>query len=213
MDNVGLYTEGQEGLLHVKFAQARMIANEHWGKPNSTSPWSLWKVNTLLGRKAISVGWKAKSPPPFRPIYELILQFASPANILDGYRLQCPEQKLETWVARVKHIEEVDEVAQQVLDQLFSGRRVEKLRRLKRRDIPLENICLFNRDALYLCQLKFAVKRGDVGAVLDIISHTMLAFRGTGKTPKYADAVFNIVVRLKRMEAKLGYVTSYSSGI
>lgn len=56
MDNVGLYTEGQEGLLHIKFAQIRMVANEHWGEANSKSPWSLWKVNTLLGRKAISAG-------------------------------------------------------------------------------------------------------------------------------------------------------------
>lgn len=211
MDNVGLYTEGQEGLLHVKFAQTRMVANEHWGKPNSKAMWSLWKVNTLLGRKAISVGWKAKSPPPFRPLYELILNLALPANVLDGFRIYCPDTKLETWVERIQSIEEVDSIAQMVLDQLFSGRRVEKLRRQPQRDVPLENICLFNRDSLYLRQLKYAIKRGDVGAVLDVISHIMLAFRGTGKTPKYADALFGIVVRLKRMEPKLRQVARYFS--
>jgi hypothetical protein len=82
---------------------------------------------------------------------------------------------------------------------------VAKLRRERpsKRDVPLENICLFNRDCLYLRQLKYAIKRGDVGAVLDIITHSMLAFRGTGKTPKYADALFSIVIRLKRMEPKV----------
>jgi hypothetical protein len=49
-------------------------------------------------------------------------------------------------------------------------------------------------------------KRGDVGAVLDIITHFMLAFRCTGKTPKYADALFSLVIRLKRMEAEVRYV-------
>jgi len=205
MDNVGLYTEGQEGLLHIKFAQTRMVANEHWGKANSKSPWSLWKVNTLLGRKAISAGWKAKSAPPFRPIYELMLNITLPANVLDGFRIYCPHDKLETWIDRIQTTKEIDAVAQQVLDQLFSARRVERLRRAKpsQRDVPLENICLFNRDCLYLRQLKYAIKRGDVGAVLDLITHTMLSFRGTGKTPKYADALFGIVVRLKKMEPKL----------
>jgi hypothetical protein len=36
----------------------------------------------------------------------------------------------------------------------------------------------------------------------------MLSFCGTGKTPKYADALFGIVVRLKKMEPKLRYVGS-----
>ncbi|KAF9470993.1 hypothetical protein BDN70DRAFT_901681 [Pholiota conissans] len=57
LNDVGRYTEGQTGLLHVKFAHARMVANEYWGMLNSKSQWSLWKVNTLLGRKP-SAGWK-----------------------------------------------------------------------------------------------------------------------------------------------------------
>jgi hypothetical protein len=72
MDNVGLYTEGQDGLLHIKFSHTRMIENEFWGTANSKLPWSLWKVNSLLGRKFITAGWKAKSLPHFRPVYELL---------------------------------------------------------------------------------------------------------------------------------------------
>jgi hypothetical protein len=56
VDNAGRYTEGQLGLFHVKLAADRMVANEFWGEPNSKSPGSLWKINSLLGRKAIAAG-------------------------------------------------------------------------------------------------------------------------------------------------------------
>ena len=209
MDNVGCYTEGQDGLFHVKLSHTRMLVNEYWGKPNAKSPWSLWKVNTLLGRKAISAGWKAKSAPPFRPSYELLLTFALPANILDGFRIYCPKDDLKEWVDSVQSVDEVVKVAQQVLDELCSGRQVEKLRQQPsaKRDVPFENICLFNRDCLYLRQLKYAIKCGDVGVVLDLIKHIMLAFRGTGKTPKYADALFSLTVRLKKMDPKLRWAS------
>ena len=56
MDNVGLYTEDQDSLLHIKFSHTRMIANEFWGTANSKSPWSLWKVNSLLSQNVITAG-------------------------------------------------------------------------------------------------------------------------------------------------------------
>lgn len=113
----------------------------------------------------------------------------------------------------IQTVEEVEQVAEKVLNQLCSGCRVAQLRHEhpSKRDVPLENICLFNRDSLHLRQLKYAIKRGDVGAVLDLITHTMLAFRGTGKTPKYADALFSMVVRLKRMDAQVRYVIGFPS--
>ena len=205
LDNIGRYTEDQDGLFHIKMAAARAVANEYWGQPNSTSPWSLWRINTLLARKPISAGLKVKSPPPFRPIWELMLSLALPANILDGYRLFCGFDNLDKWVASIKTPSEVRVVATRVLQNLCSARRVAQLRlsSAKDRDVPFENICLFNRDCLYLRQFKYAVKRGDVGAVLDVITHWMLMFRGTGKTPKYADALFRIVVRLKTMDPGL----------
>jgi hypothetical protein len=205
VDNIGQYTEGQDGLFHVKLSHTRMVTNEFWGKPNSRSPWSLWKINTLLGRKAITAGWNAKSLPPFRPAWELILKLALPANVLDGFRIYCPKDDLAEWVKTIEDVAEVQAVAKQVLEQLCSGNRVQNLRSAppSKRDVPLENICLFNRDALLLRQLSYAIKRGDVGAVLDIIAHLMVAFRGTGKTPKYADALFHITVNLKRMDPKL----------
>jgi hypothetical protein len=52
LENVSRYTKGQDGVFHMKMAGDRMVTNEHWGKPNSKSPWLLWKVNTLLGRNS-----------------------------------------------------------------------------------------------------------------------------------------------------------------
>jgi hypothetical protein len=84
-----------------------MIANKYWGVPNSTSPWSLWKINYLLGQKAISAGWKAKSLPPFQLTCELILRLTLPANILNGFRIYCPMDTLEQWVADIKDYEDI----------------------------------------------------------------------------------------------------------
>ena len=65
-------------------------------------PWSLWKVNSLLGRKAITAGWKAKSLLPFRPIYELTLNLTLLANILDGFCIHSSNEKLEDWVDAIE---------------------------------------------------------------------------------------------------------------
>jgi len=186
-----------------------MIANEFWGVPNSTAPWSLWKINSLLARKAISAGWKSKTLPPFCPTYELILQLTLPANILDGFRIFCPKATLEEWVRDVQDYEDVSRIAKKVHLELCSARRVSDLRRLPgdKRDIPFENIQLFNRDSLILRALKYSIKRGDVGSVINILSHWMVMFRGTGKMPKYADALFHLLAYLKRMDPRLRYAT------
>ncbi|KAF4603981.1 hypothetical protein EYR40_001156 [Pleurotus pulmonarius] len=173
MDNLGRYTQGQLGLFHIKMAGDRMVVNEFWGVPNSESPWSLWKLNTLLGRKAISAGWKSKSPTPFRQTYDLILSLALPAHILDAFRILCNGPSLEQWVEGIETYDEIHEVAIKVHQQFCSARRVSELRKLNRRDVPLENIILFIRDALILRSLKFSIKRGDIGTVINILAHWM----------------------------------------
>jgi hypothetical protein len=188
-------------------AADRMVANEHWGTANSKSPWSLWRINSLLGRKAISAGWKAKKLPPFRPTWELITRLTLPANILDAFRLMCPNKNLEEWVKDIEDRQAVEAVARSVYMTLCSARRVSELRRLpsSKRDVPLENIILFNRDALILREYGDAVKRGDVGSILNVLSYWMVMFRGTGKMPKYADALFYLLARLKRMDPILRF--------
>jgi hypothetical protein len=95
VDNVRRYTEGQLGLFHVKIVANRMVTNEYWGIANSKYPWSLC---SLLGHEEISAGWKAKTLPPFRPTWELILNFILPAHVLDGFRIYRPSEELEDWV-------------------------------------------------------------------------------------------------------------------
>ena len=60
-----------------------------------------------------------------------MLNLTLPAIVLDGFRIYCLHDKLETWIDRIQATKEIDAVAQQVLDQLFSARRVERLRRAK----------------------------------------------------------------------------------
>jgi|SRR5882762_531628 len=98
-----------------------MITNKFWGIPNSTSPWSLWKINSLLGQKSISAGWKAKTLPPFHPTYELILCLTLPANVLDGFHIHCPVATLERWVRDVQDYEDISRIAKKVHLELCSA--------------------------------------------------------------------------------------------
>ncbi|KAJ7669167.1 hypothetical protein B0H14DRAFT_3692675 [Mycena olivaceomarginata] len=179
LDNLGRYGKEQLGIFHEKVAGTRM----------TQSLWSLWKINSLLGRKPITAGWKSKKLPPFRPAYELMIDLTLPATFSMAFVSSC-----ETWAAKVHQ-------------QLCSARRVSKLRRqpASKRDPIFENISLFNRDALTLLALRAAVKRGDVGGVLCVSAHWMVMFRGTGHMPKYADAIFRVLTELKSMHPKLRY--------
>ena len=205
MDNVSKYTQPQTGLFHVKLASTRMVANEHWGTPNSKAPWSLWRMNTLLGRKAVSVGWKTKKLTQFRPAHELILTLTLPANIIDAFHVCCPARSLEAWLKNLSTFSDLRMVANQVRDRLCSGQRVESLRSLPddERDMTLENIILFNRDALILREFYSAIKRGDIGSVVNVLYYWVHQFRGTGMMPKYSDTIFELLMELKDMPSAL----------
>ena len=205
LDNYAKYLCTQLGLFHVKLASTRMVMNEHWGMPNAQAPWSLWRMNTLLSRKAMSAGWKAKKLAPFRPAVELISKLALPANILDGFCLHCGTDSLDAWVNKVSDYESVRRVATAVRDKLCSSQRVATLRKLPtdKRDVTLENIILFNRDALILREFVHAIKRGDVGSVVNVLSYWVHEFRRTGGMPKYADALFEVLIMLKNMRPTL----------
>lgn len=131
---------------------------------------------------------------------ELVLRLALPANILDGFRLFCPGNNLKKWVSSVSSYDIIKDVAKQVFEQLCSACKVSKLWRLPERDIPLENIILFNCDALILAVLTASIKRGDIGAVVNVLAHWMVMFHGSGKMPKYSDAIFCIIMDLKTMD-------------
>ena len=112
---------------------------------------------------------------------------------------------LESWVNDVSSIKRICAVGCKVCDELYLCQQIKQLPNSKalKCDIVLENIIFFNRNSLYLRQLKYAIKFDNVGAILDIIKHSMLAYCGTGKTPKYAETLFNLLVCLQIMEPKL----------
>lgn len=189
---------GQLGLFHVKMAGCWMTLNQHWGSPNSKHGGTLWKENSLLGRKAISAGWKAKKLPPFPQSHELI-HLSCKARILDGVRVLAGADSLEQWIENKPTWSTIEEVTERVLDELCSGQPVEKMRRrndTKERDITFENIILANRDMLLYIELVASIKCGDVRHVLNVLSHWMVMMRGTGSMPKYADALLQVWLML-----------------
>ncbi|PBK71025.1 hypothetical protein ARMSODRAFT_987944 [Armillaria solidipes] len=182
LDNMGKYLKRQNGVFHDKIASTCCIVNEHWGKPNGKALWVLWKMNSLLGQKVMVAGWK------------LMIDLVLLAHILDGFQLFCPCNTLEGWVQSITSPNKFDVV---------SETHVGKLRRQAKHDVLLENIILFNQDALILLTLRHAIKRGDVGLMLTVLTHWMLMFHGCGKMPKYAEAMFHLVNDLQTMDQRL----------
>ena len=157
-------------------------------------------------------GWKASKHAPFQQVSELTLTFALPANILDGWRLECGSESLDSWVSQLDSIEDIKAVARRVFGRIASRRRVSDMRRQPedKRDFVLENIILFNQDALILKELRLCVRQGDIGRVINVLLFWMVEFRGTGSMPKYADALFETLTRLKQMDPsrRLVYLSS-----
>ncbi|KAJ7310180.1 hypothetical protein DFH08DRAFT_718888, partial [Mycena albidolilacea] len=205
LDAYGRYLKGMLGLFHVKLSGSRGTANEHWGEPNSKFPGSLWSQNSFLSRKAVSAGWKAKKLPPFRPTHELMLTLSLPTHILDGFRIYCGAESLDSWVKSDLSWHDIESVSEVVVHKLCSSSTVEELRQLPEaeRDPQLENTILCNHDMLLLLIFTASIKSGDVGMVVNILAHWMVMFRGTGSMPKYADALFELIVNLKRWPPSL----------
>ncbi|KAJ7621845.1 hypothetical protein B0H17DRAFT_1290185 [Mycena rosella] len=192
------------GLFHGEMAGGRLTVNEHWGKPNSLWAGGLWwEHNKLLKRKPITAGWSGKKATPWKPAHELI-HISLPAHIVDGFRIYCGQESLEAW-AKTATMDEFDRVARIVSDKLFSTAAVEELRAKEAsdRDITLENSILYNRDALFYIEFIHAIKKGDIGRVLNVLSIWMVMMRTPKTMPRYADAMFETLVRLKHFPPKL----------
>lgn len=190
------------GLFHAKMAGCRMVLNEHWGKPNSLWPGSLWwEHNTLLKRKPISAGWKAKKATPWKPSHEL-LQISLAAHVKDGFRIHCGSEDLDAWALSAT-MEDVDAVAERVYRKLFTTEAVDNLRELPQCDITYENAVLLNRDALYYIEFVAAIKKGDIGRVINVLQVWMVMMRTPKTMPKYADAIFETLRRIDRYDPVL----------
>jgi hypothetical protein len=100
-------------------------------------------------------------------------------------------------------VAEFESVARKVFDKLFSTGAVEELRKWEVRDITLENTILYNRDALFYVEFTQAIKKGDIGRVLNVLSISMVMMRSPKTMPRYADAMFERLVRIKNFPPKL----------
>ncbi|KAJ7752331.1 hypothetical protein B0H16DRAFT_794813 [Mycena metata] len=192
------------GLFHAKMAGCRLVVNEHWGKPNSLSPGSLWwEHNRLLKRKPMTAGWKAKKATPWKPSHEL-LQISLAAHVKDGFRLHCGQADLDAWAATAT-MDDVNAVADRVHDKLFSTAGLDAVRALRPelRDITHENVILLNRDALFYIEFVFAIKKGDIGRVVNVLRVWMVMMRSNKTMPKYADAIFETLARIDRYDPVL----------
>ena len=86
-------------------------------------------------------------------------------HILDAFRIYCPYDSLTTWISGMKTRDEIRTVAKKIQTELCSARRVSRLRHkpLIQRDVPLENIILFNHMSIFLREFGDAIKHGDIG--------------------------------------------------
>ncbi|KAJ7235273.1 hypothetical protein B0H12DRAFT_1027471 [Mycena haematopus] len=190
------------GLFHAQMAGCRLTINEHWGTPNTLWPGGLWwEHNKLLKRKPMMAGWGGKKATEWKPAHELI-HISLPAHIVDGFRIYCGHENLSEWVKSVTFAE-FDTVATTVFDKLFSTATVNELRARRIRDITLENAILYNRDALFYIELTRAIKKGDIGRVLNVLAIWMVMMRAPKTMPRYADAIFETLVRIQKFPPKL----------
>ncbi|KAJ7720953.1 hypothetical protein B0H16DRAFT_1474190 [Mycena metata] len=192
------------GLFHAKMAGCRLVINEHWGQPNSLWSGSLWWEHTqLLKHKPISAGWKTKKATPWKPCHEL-LQISTAAHVKDGFRVHCGNPDLDTWAATAT-INDFNAVAEQVYRKLFTTHAVDELRSLPHRDISDENIVLLNRDALFYIEFVAAIKKGDIGRVINVLQIWMVMMRSPKTMPKYADTIFETLCRIDRYDPVLNF--------
>lgn len=88
----------------------------------------------------------------------------------------------------------IEMLSVRILDDLFSGRLVAKMRRkgLAERHIVFENTILLNRDLIIYVEMIAAVKQGDIRTVMNIMAHWAVMMRGTSSMPMYAHALIKV---------------------
>ncbi|KAK6966366.1 hypothetical protein R3P38DRAFT_3338003 [Favolaschia claudopus] len=167
------------GIFHPKMAGNRLVVNEHRGKPNTTIP------------------------APWKPCHEL-LQISSAGHVRDAFRICCGEASFADWAARATFTE-FEEVAAKVYSSLYTTAAYDRACDLQeaQRDPAFENAVLYNRDSLLYLLLVSSIKAGDIGRVV-LVFRIWAVMMQTPKTmPKYADAFFETLGRLKSYDPVL----------
>ncbi|KAJ7696312.1 hypothetical protein B0H17DRAFT_1131089 [Mycena rosella] len=193
---------GRWGLFHSQMAGGQLTINEHWSTPNLLWPGGLWwEHNKLLERKPMAAGWGGKKATEWKPAHELI-HILLPAHIFDGFRSYCRHENLEEW-AKTTTYSEFEAVAKTVSDELFSTAALDKIRAHPVQNITLENTILSNHDTLFYVKFGPAIKKGDIGRVLNVLGIWMVMMHSPKTMPRYADATFERLVKPKSFPPKL----------
>jgi hypothetical protein len=98
-------------------------------------------------------------------------------------------------------------VVERVYRKLFITRAVDDLRSLQHRDISHENVILLNRDALFYIEFVAAIKKGDIGRVVNVLQVWMVMMRSPKTMLKYGDAIFETLRRIDRYDPVLKYIS------
>ncbi|KAF7341771.1 hypothetical protein MSAN_02031500 [Mycena sanguinolenta] len=192
------------GIFHAKMAGCRLVVNEHWGKPNATIAGGLcWEHTQLLQRKPISAGWKSKKAAPWKPSHEL-LQISSAGHVRDAFRIHCGNANFAEWAAQAD-FNEFNAVAGKVYDSLYTTTAYDAAcdRGDAQRDAAFENSVLYNRDSLLYLLLVSSIKAGDIGCVVLVFRIWAVMMRSPKTMPKYADAFFETLNRIKTYDPVL----------
>ncbi|KAJ6614454.1 hypothetical protein B0H10DRAFT_2221337 [Mycena sp. CBHHK59/15] len=100
---------------------------------------------------------------------------------------------------------EFDTVAERVYRKFFTTEALNNLCSLpwELRDITTENVRLLNRDAIYYIEFVSAIKKGDIGRVVNVLRLWMVMMRSPKTMPKYADAIFGTLGHIDRYDPVL----------
>ncbi|KAF7343680.1 hypothetical protein MSAN_01947900 [Mycena sanguinolenta] len=167
------------GIFHAKMAGCRLVVNEHWGKPNATIP------------------------APWKPSHEL-LQISSAGHVRDAFRIHCGKASFAEWAATAD-LNDFDAVAGQVYNSLYTTAAYDAAcdRGDAQRDAAFENSVLYNRDSLLYLLLVSSIKAGDIGRVVLVFRIWAVMMRSPKTMPKYADAFFETLNRIKTYDPVL----------
>ncbi|KAJ7715034.1 hypothetical protein DFH07DRAFT_974297 [Mycena maculata] len=168
----------------------------HRNSGGTGSERTLGKAKLVVARQSL-----AEKATPWKPSHEL-LQMSLAAHVKDGFRIHCGSEDLDTWALSAT-MEDLDVVVERVYRKLFTTEALDKLRALPHRDITHENVVLLNRDALYYIKFVSAIKKGDIGRVINVLQVWMVMMRTPKTMPKYADAIFETLRRIDRYDPVL----------
>ncbi|KAJ7890049.1 hypothetical protein B0H14DRAFT_3705721 [Mycena olivaceomarginata] len=181
------------GIFHAKMAGNRLVVNEHWGKPNATIPGAKADLCWLEVEKSSALEAMPRATADF-VCRSYSRRFPHPLR-----RSFFPE-----WAAKANFGDFVA-VAGKVYSSLYTTAAYDNAcaRSEATRDAAFENSVLYNHDSLLYLLLVSSIKAGDIGRVILVFRIWAVMMRSPKTMPKYADAFFETLNRIKTYDPVL----------